>query len=549
MVSYDGSEFIALNDEIVDAEVAPADTFIRHILYAQNEFLLRGADAVNCTYVDGATKPGDGAPFYGGRPWASFAPACVSLTPYWLESGVNGPLVHLYISQDSAWDVDIWVVLRQADGTVVGLSSTYSAHSLTNDYEDDAHHVTLPVDLTTPYQGPEQYGRLEVWVRSHWEDTAVDTWTPGAVINEPITAEKDLYITDTVSYAPTDYPSDGHVGLSFLITSESGDGADLLGLYYRPTLTGERLLIDRTLTAFVGEDVQQTALGWVQCRGISIQRRRFNGSVTQISKNMLAAELVEDGSVAAAQAQKARKYHDSPRLLSFGPAGWINQRTDEHQLYGIPSRWTHTWAYYNPPDDLYSTLIDDSLVVRREQPTIDVTLLLISSIHTGWAGSDIGSAQWDITVSVQEMGGSALDWTGATTIETITETIDVTAWPSAAEGVSVSRSRFLRQRRFSMTGFEFGDKGSTDDQQTAFRDSHLYSEDFALITPVTITLDLDLDVSDLDRLFRLRVHGEYVDNSLTGISEGGAAASAAISLGDQLELCCVGYAVHQRGGN
>jgi len=190
-------------------------------------------------------------------------------------------------------------------------------------------------------------------------------------------------------------------------------------------------------------------------------------------------------------------------------------------------------------------LLDESIVLRRDNPTIEVVLYLITSLHTvGNVYADPGSSDWDLTLTVEQIATG--DWATSTSIATTTlsdEPLTTHATAFAFTSPDVERYKLQRQYQFRKARSQYVSGGG--DWEYVPREGQLWREDIGLIQQVSISVDVSsFEGSDLADCVRVSVAADYQDSTLAGFV---LTTTTGAALGYALECTCAGYSIYQRG--
>lgn len=547
MASYDGSDFIGIDGDAMESAIdpGPVDTGLRRRIAANIEYLLGGRDSVACTFQGGDSTPGHGEPYYNDRPWASVDWSCPIIVPLWIEAGDVGARISVYFSTISNSTEPFSFRACVTDGTlrrVLGQSVTSENSGTWLSFEEQ-WHIDFDVEFSAPYSGRAHYGSIQLWIKSG------------------LNADIDRVIS-TPSQTPTTYvlransgtaaiglqPTYGEDGVAYLQT-ENDAITDIIGVFAKDG--AESFLLDRRWSSLLAGSgtslIDLKALTYVQARSATITKLREPWSVTPQTPANLGPGLPELGLTAARQAERARFAYDHRRMLCWGPPGYHPPNMGETQAVGMPLRWRTIRANST---DQGAICFDDSVMIRRENPTIEIVLYVMSFIHIGqFYGSDGGSANWQFSASIETLdtASAGTDWaTAGVDVITLDQTENIPTINTNGAYFGGPHPRIKIQRAFLRNGI-LGQLGQlTSDWPYAFKDGQLFAEDVPLIVPIYINLDLNglLDVADLSKPYRVRVSAEYVDDTLEGGS-GGPYSGSDLQYG--LELTTVGYSVWQRG--
>jgi len=287
MVDFDGSEFIAIDDEAYTVVSGPynppLDVFLRSVARGNAEYLLQGRDQVSTAYRAGAVTPSDGAPYYGDRAWCSVDWTCVQMVPFWFEGGVLGAEVAFWLYHGNSAIGDVEIRIDLVDGTLTRVLATTSITTDGEDFESGTNgHVTATLEMATPYAGSAHFGALMVWIRSELGAVG-DAWDAASVDGGFITnANKLITLSSSGAYGydGSSIPAANTLDVSYILAGDdSQQVADLVSVSTgNGTTTNDAILIDRPI--YTGGDLYLVPMAYVCCRAMSIRRKRRRISAT-----------------------------------------------------------------------------------------------------------------------------------------------------------------------------------------------------------------------------------------------------------------------------
>lgn len=558
MVDYDGETFCAVNDEGVlspDPDQQPVDALLRQRIFGNNEYLLEGKNGVSCAFVAGETPTFDGSPYYGARPWASVDWTCPIIIPLWWEPGDLGVDLGIHADFNGAFQgissYDLKVVLMDGNQDIIGTSDIETASGLDILEYEEQNHAVITAEMQTPYSGPPHYGSVQLWIRSEQIDDLQSTFTPEDGLAARILNLESVGSTYINNELAPPYPEYGKPSVGYVKTAGQESSADIIGFVTPSDGSGGntgQVWIDRSIgpsfVLGVADDIETHPLSYIQCRSATIRKFRSPASVTSLTRGQLQAGQAETGVVAAKQATRSVRAYDRRRLIAWGPPGYSPPENEESQTGdNFPVRWRTSRA---DSADRETYLADDTIMIRRESPTLELRAFVIAGLHKAINTSDPGSAEFDFIWELQSITGANTTWATAGVVEyTKTERVTVPVFPTMGASWKEDAQRYLLQREYVLRGR--GGLGVGDDWPYCFKDGQLWGEDLPLLTMISVDIPVDsLTVADLATPLRSLLKCEYVDNSLAGYAY---TQTTGAQLGYDLECTVIGYSIHQRGPN
>ena len=228
--NYEGGEFIGIDAVGVESAVdqQPVDTGLRRRLQANMEYLLNERESVACTFQGGDIPRGEGAPYIFDRPWASVSWSCVICVPFWLEAGVIGARVSLWLSYVAALSrsQDFQIRLAITDGTLRRVLAQDVHRTDVNDFSfEEAYHQDWEAQLSAPYSGRPHYGSVQVWIKSGLDTVIQDQGAAATAI--PVTRAVPITGIGGVAVAQPQY---GQIPVAYIESDSTSDVADILGV-------------------------------------------------------------------------------------------------------------------------------------------------------------------------------------------------------------------------------------------------------------------------------------------------------------------------------
>lgn len=525
------ADFIGLDSDCVgDGEDAAqaADVWLHQRLIENAEALSEGLDGASCCFwQDGGPIDGEPGNNHGDRPWASLDWSYPVRIPFYLIPGLKKVeiaccwITHVFGATAAAVDIE-WALL-DATGQLVARERT----TISNVIFDDSGNISAyhDLDLDSAYTGIEQTGTLRLGIKSRIGASYGTRDLAPNLDRRAINADRDL---SSLSNPPQAQSPE----LTALTYNDAA--LDLLGVEQQSSPSPYLVYVDPVWRpATGGAEITFTAshMSYIQCRGIHVRPVYDPRSLLGVSAaSMRARRPVRSTDMAPLHVQPAA-YHERPRLLAWGPPGFMPGDRPEKWPFKYHTRFPRARG------DLAWNLIDDSIVIPFDSGDIEIVLDLICVFGERTVTAlRSGSAQWDLKAVLEQQNVAVDSW--ATPVEVASNTrsaLELDAYVT----MPLDPERFLIQEYI----YRFP-SGTVDVDNIGFpyREGQLYEEDQKLITRITVPLSVSGIVKS--DTYRLRLNASYVANSLQDLP---MSFVAGLSTNERLSLVCTGYSVYGVG--
>lgn len=527
-------EFVGLDAEVAgtgDEFAQPADAWVHQQIAENAEILTAGLDGASCTFWQVGLAL-DAAPDtnQGDRPWLSIDWSSPVRIPFVLTPGLSS------VDIDCGWIVNIlagsnrnvsveWTLFTSGGTRLARVKQDLISTSVWDDVGTRAHRFQL--DLDSPYGGEEDVGTLRLRIRSEvGEYASVDyDLEPGVTRpRRPTNIARDLP-------ANSNPPVAGDSMVIGLYSDAHGVALDILGLDRQTSPAPYLVYVDPEWPAATGGAAVGMAalhLPFIQCRWIFVRPVYDEASLTGIVPESLQARRPVLSSQTTPVHLHPKNYHRRPRLLAWGPSGYIPPNRPEKWPARVHTRFQRVRASASP-----DVVVDVPLVLPWDSGALDICIDVAAIYGENVDRPGVsGSSSWTFTAEILQQNAAVNDWSSADALaEATVSEVPIDTYPTYPAG---------KQRMLVSEGILRFTSGTVTADNIGFpyKEGQIFSEDEQLLRRIVVSLsDTELDMSTC---YRVRLRATYVADSLDGYP---ALVYSGLDPLDRLYLVCTGFSI------